>query len=833
VVLALVAGPAWGEQAGAGSGALVRAETDVAGAEWSVRRDEAVSAPEGVREPQERGGVTVPCPPGGIPEGESNCGQPVDTVNGGCNSFLRPFTMAFCGLTWCGTSFFNGLDRDTDWYELTLLTRQQVTFTVTAEFRVVAGLISGTNGTPDCMLAGLINPFAIRNPGEAATVTVCLNPGTWWFVVAPDFNGPAFPCGAKYTASFSCSSPCPGGACCLPNNSCQFSAGGQQACLQLGGRYQGDGTTCGAASCQAPANDLCINAVQVGCGSVGSADLRNATLSAPEPQPSCSALGVGSVWYRITGTGQPISVSACSADLSDPLALDCILTAYVGTCGGTLTETACSFQGCGPTNRLASICFPTNVGQTYYIQVQAATNAARAVYQLQFTCGCVPLINGACCLESGGCTDTTEFTCGFIGGLWRGLGTECAVVGVDCPMQKAPENDDCSTAQALAIGASVTGSTLFAQPDPALPDCGLQSPAPGVWYTVVGNGKRLTASLCHPETNFDTRITVLCNGCDGGPFTCVATNEDGPGPCVLSSEVSWCSEQGRTYYIFVHGFESQQGNFRISIQTGADACSPAAFCGAVCAVVCPPGSVSENEPVCDVGFVDTVNGGCGTAAQAFGTIAVNSTICGTSGTFATATGGRGRDTDWFRFTLTARSQVTWSVESEFLVQAIILTNVCGFQQQVLAVATGNACQAANATVTLDPGTYLAFVSPEHFQGVPCGSAWKGTLTATPTPENGACCFPACIGCVITTQEFCVPAGGLAFFGAGSTCAGLNCNPCAADFNGDLMVNGADLSVLLFAFGNTAAGDANCDGLTNAADLSVLLATFGRDCTQPQ
>ncbi len=51
-----------------------------------------------------------------------------------------------------------------------------------------------------------------------------------------------------------------------------------------------------------------------------------------------------------------------------------------------------------------------------------------------------------------------------------------------------------------------------------------------------------------------------------------------------------------------------------------------------------------------------------------------------------------------------------------------------------------------------------------------------------------------------------------------------------DFNGDGMVNGADLSVLLANFGSSNArpssGDANGDGLVNGADLSVLLSTFG-------
>ncbi len=57
--------------------------------------------------------------------------------------------------------------------------------------------------------------------------------------------------------------------------------------------------------------------------------------------------------------------------------------------------------------------------------------------------------------------------------------------------------------------------------------------------------------------------------------------------------------------------------------------------------------------------------------------------------------------------------------------------------------------------------------------------------------------------------------------------------CPGDANGDNLVNGADLSVLLAGFGSAvtpgASGDLNHDGLVNGADLSVLLGTFGTSC----
>lgn len=57
--------------------------------------------------------------------------------------------------------------------------------------------------------------------------------------------------------------------------------------------------------------------------------------------------------------------------------------------------------------------------------------------------------------------------------------------------------------------------------------------------------------------------------------------------------------------------------------------------------------------------------------------------------------------------------------------------------------------------------------------------------------------------------------------------------CPGDTNGDHVINGADLSVLLATFGQSVApgsgADFNADGTVNGADLSVLLSSFGSSC----
>lgn len=58
-------------------------------------------------------------------------------------------------------------------------------------------------------------------------------------------------------------------------------------------------------------------------------------------------------------------------------------------------------------------------------------------------------------------------------------------------------------------------------------------------------------------------------------------------------------------------------------------------------------------------------------------------------------------------------------------------------------------------------------------------------------------------------------------------------PCPGDTNGDGIINGADLSVLLSQFGQSVppgtGADFNGDGIVNGADLSVLLSNFGNTC----
>ena len=142
-------------------------------------------------------------PKGSIREGEDNCGLP-DTFNGGCNLDPPLFSPIHCGDTIFGSGAFNGATRDTDWYQLELNQETDITFTVTAEFDAVIGVIEynpGFEGSGNCDdISGFINPAATPFACEEGSVMATLGPGIWWLFVAPDFTNTET-CPAEYIAT--------------------------------------------------------------------------------------------------------------------------------------------------------------------------------------------------------------------------------------------------------------------------------------------------------------------------------------------------------------------------------------------------------------------------------------------------------------------------------------------------------------------------------------------------------------------------------------------------------------------------------------------------------
>lgn len=128
-----------------------------------------------------------------------------------------------------------------------------------------------------------------------------------------------------------------------------------------------------------------------------------------------------------------------------------------------------------------------------------------------------------------------------------------------------PANSKCANAASLTIGSTVQGSTQYASIDDNIPDCHGIPTAGGVWYTVTGTGEELTASLCGPQTTFDSKLTVFEGSC--GNLLCVDGDDDGCGQSAGPSALSWTAEDSTKYYILVHGYKKEMGDFELTLSS--------------------------------------------------------------------------------------------------------------------------------------------------------------------------------------------------------------------------------------------------------------------------
>ena len=120
-------------------------------------------------------------------------------------------------------------------------------------------------------------------------------------------------------------------------------------------------------------------------------------------------------------------------------------------------------------------------------------------------------------------------------------------------------NDLCGNAIAVGCNSVTNGSTVGTNPD-AVPTCGTPlNTAGGVWFTVVGTGGNITASLC--GSPYDSKIGVFTTP-DCAAFTCVAGDNNF---CGDDGQVTFLSTLSQTYHILVTGFGTATGAFTLEV----------------------------------------------------------------------------------------------------------------------------------------------------------------------------------------------------------------------------------------------------------------------------
>ncbi|AFU70108.1 secreted protein with Por secretion system C-terminal sorting domain [Psychroflexus torquis ATCC 700755] len=119
-------------------------------------------------------------------------------------------------------------------------------------------------------------------------------------------------------------------------------------------------------------------------------------------------------------------------------------------------------------------------------------------------------------------------------------------------------NDDCTDAIAVDCGETVTGNTTDATDSRG-------EPSGDVFYSFTGTGiqEEVTLSLCDGGTDYDSILYVFDDSC--GSLNEIAFNDDF---CGTRSEVTFISDGTTTYTIMVEGFESNTGDFSMSVSCG-------------------------------------------------------------------------------------------------------------------------------------------------------------------------------------------------------------------------------------------------------------------------
>jgi hypothetical protein len=242
-------------------------------------------------------------------------------------------------------------------------------------------------------------------------------------------------------------------------------------------------------------------------------------------------------------------------------------------------------------------------------------------------------------------------------------------------------------------------------------------------------------SLC--RSYYDTKIQVYVDAVIWG--TAIECNDDwcrGPnfnGGPYLSHLEDVLLEAGRTYFFVVSGYGGECGDYILEIEESGS-----------CGIDWPVGGIAEGEPDCQDDYYDQHNGGCNTSPHTFqplGPYWSQVDVAGRSGTYLGA-GNPKRDSDWYRITPTAGSELEIHCSAEFPLQIYLLDggNGCGGIVE-LGAATAEACETASLYHTVPEGVFWIWVGPSVFEGVPCGATYALTIdgyddTTTGFPDSG-------------------------------------------------------------------------------------------------
>ncbi len=308
---------------------------------------------------------------------------------------------------------------------------------------------------------------------------------------------------------------------------------------------------------EAPLNDACFDADEMILEEGFNIDGQQAmvavvdgdtTFATPDAEnAACGASDAPGVWYMVFGTGESITAATCSGSFYDTR-----LSVFDGGLEGDCENMICTVENDDACpGLLSSVTWPSEMDVIYFILVHGFA-AGAGNYELNISS---ELPAPADDQDNDGVLDE-EDNCAKAPNPDQadrddnGIGDACDFSDNDLPCG-AIELD-------LTVGeVTVDGQTTDASTDPENDVC-FNSGAPGVWFRIAGTGGQMFAETCGGTTDYDTALSVFTGDCDD--LTCLGANDDA---CGLQSAGTWESVRGTDYFVLIHGFAANSGNFTL------------------------------------------------------------------------------------------------------------------------------------------------------------------------------------------------------------------------------------------------------------------------------
>jgi subtilisin-like proprotein convertase family protein len=305
--------------------------------------------------------------------------------------------------------------------------------------------------------------------------------------------------------------------------------------------------------------------------------------------------------------------------------------------------------------------------------------------------------------------------------------------------------------------------------------------------------------------------------CVSNGLTCVGGNDD---TCGYLSQVTFCTQEGATYYILVHGYGTATGSFQITLSDDSVPCTGGVSCIPTGACCTANGCQILTADQC-AGQGGSYNGdgtNCGSLNYNAAYTANDTPVAIPDNTTVTSTlavADSGMTVNGLAVAIDINH--TFAGDLIFTVSngstSVILASRLGVGSDLIGryvftdLATVNLAGAATGTV-VTPGNILPSNPLNAFDGQPMDGTWTLTISDNATLDVGT--INAWSIGSITTQGPCDSA----------------CPACAADFNQDGGVDGGDIEAFFGAWAaGDSCGDTNLDGGVDGADIESFFQVW--------